>query len=102
MSEQTDRDRVAKWLTDECMVDHSWRCAHPDTYGPCDCADRDAAELLASDWLAERDARVGDAALAKAVEAIEAGIMHDPHYVPWRDGTEHAARIVDGLREGDR
>ena len=43
---------------------HSWRCEHPETYGPCDCFQELVREL----------AEVGRAAAARALEEAADGI----------------------------
>lgn len=41
---------VKRVLRDWGMADggdpHSWRCSHPDRYGPCVCVDEIAADLI--------------------------------------------------------
>lgn len=59
MSAPTGREVVVKVLEDEGGKPghsiHSWRCEYPDRFGPCDCLDQVASEILTR--LAERGYR---------------------------------------------
>lgn len=69
---QGDREALAKMLIREGAAPggsvHSWRCDYPDIYGPCDCVEQLADEILASDWLAAHVARARAEALREAAD----------------------------------
>ena len=64
---------------------HSWRCEYPDRYGECACVEEMITDLLASDWLRERDRQVREATKAGIAEAIEAA-PYDPETGEVLDG----------------
>lgn len=45
-------DALKRVLTEWGMADggdpHSWRCSHPDRYGPCTCVDEITSDLTAA------------------------------------------------------
>jgi hypothetical protein len=48
---------------------HSWRCEHPDHYGPCTCVEEVAAEVAKA--LAKRDAEVARRAKVEALREAQ-------------------------------
>ena len=66
-----EREAVLAGLRDSGLTDgndgnpHSWRCAYPDRYGPCECATETASFVLGrlAEFVAERER----AAAAKAL-----------------------------------
>lgn len=72
---------------------HSWRCEHPDLYGPCACVDEVARDVVTAAWphVAE--------AIAQAIEArVYATLTDWPR--PGNNGYRNAH--LDGMRNGAR
>ena len=61
-----ERDQLAQLLAENGISEtapdglHSWRCEHPDRYGPCDCRDELVNDLL--QWLAVHDGQIAESA----------------------------------------
>lgn len=68
---------------------HSWRCWHPDIYGPCGCF----AELVSdlTDVLAAVERRAEVRALREAAERLDTWAAARDRNADWRDGVEEAA-----------
>lgn len=96
-----DVEALVAWLVEQGGSPgsslHSWRCEHPDRYGECDCLTESARDLLASDWLAAREA----AARAEEREALVVldGLLHRWETVPALRRATAAAEVRRALGE---
>lgn len=56
---------------------HSWRCGHPDRYGPCECATETGDDILTAlaPFVADRERQAAARALRDA-----AGCNHEDHW----------------------
>jgi len=76
MTTDAQREAVTTALAENCVGEpgsdmHSWRCSHPDVYGPCDCLAGTVTDVInAVRPLIEADLRERLAAAIEAEDAI--------------------------------
>ncbi len=104
MSDDAIREAVIAALAENCIGEpgsdmHSWRCAYPDRYGPCDCLAETVTDVIAAVRpLIEADLRQR---LTTAIEDSRRPAPTTGTGLGWNQAIRHAARITADTT-GDR